>query len=117
MIAQALEHRGFRVHKSMTRVEAWCPDTDRYICGFYWHKATKATDKFPARPAVWRFDIAMSDCYSLKDLKSACIEAKRIRKVVHTCRAAWQKFSGSRSTSRWREYRGEVAALFLRQDT
>lgn len=116
LIEQALEARGFEIHKSENRVEAWCPNTGRYICGFYWQSATKASDSRTAMPSGWRFDLALADCFSLKDLKTALNEAKRVRKLVVICRTAWQAFCGSRSDRRWAEYRGHIAALFLRQD-
>jgi len=135
IIAQALEVRGYSIRRGDDRVEAWCPDTDRYVCGFYWRPAEKAKpaiesyaegDGFPAhagkpaqtaQPGGWRFDLAISDCFSLKDLKTAMNEANRVRRIVPECRTAWAAFSGSKSEKRWVEYRSHVAALFMRQDT
>jgi|SaaInlV_200m_DNA_4_1039719.scaffolds.fasta_scaffold05749_3 hypothetical protein len=134
IIAQALEFRGYTVRRADDRIEAWDPLTDRYVCGFYWRPATKAKaatlpfeagDGFPAHPGTpaqpavpggWRFDIAFSDCFSLKDLKTAMREANRVRRLVPECRTAWAAFSGSKSEKRWVEYRSHVAALFMRQD-
>lgn len=116
MIAQALEHRGFKVYKTLKRVEGRCKDTGLYICGFYWRSAVKETDNHPAMQASWRFDLAMADCFSLRDLKSAMVEARRVRKLLPRCRVAWKAFTSSRSDRRWTDYRSFVATLFLRQD-
>jgi len=116
LIAKALEARGFEVKKSDNRVEAWCVETGRYVCGFYWRPAVKAKGNIPVQPGCWRFDLALADCFSIKDLRSAMTEAKRVRRLVIKCRAAWKVFTTSRSDGRWMDYRSLVAALFLRQD-
>jgi hypothetical protein len=111
LIAQALEAQDFNVFKTAARVEGCCQETGRYICGFYWQSAQDD------RPQGWRFDLALADTFSLKDLKSAITEAKRVRRMIPRCREAWQRFVRSRSAGRWMDYRGHVASLFMRQDT
>jgi len=115
-IQTALEAQGFRVHKTAKRVEGYDKVTGRYICGFYWRTATKAKDGQPAMPAGWRFDLSLSDAFSLKDLKSAITEAMRVRTLLPELSAAWVGFAHSKSDKRWSAYRGVVAALFMRQD-
>ena len=116
LIAQSLTSQGFEIRLGTERVEAWDEVTGRYICGFYWRSAVKAKDDVPAQPGGWRFDLALADCFAVKDLKNSISEARRVQKLVPKCRAAWKEFTSSRSNGRWEHYRSLVAALFLRQD-
>jgi len=117
LIANALTAKGFLVEKTTLRVEASCPETQQYICGFYWKPATPATETQPATPSGWRFDISLADVFSVKDLKIAITEAHRVRNLVGHSRVAWQTYIKTRSSKRWAEYQGIIAALFLRQDS
>jgi hypothetical protein len=111
LIVKALEAQGFRVTTPEdTEVLGWCPVTNRFTCAFYWKSATSMT------PGHWQFSVALTDAYSLKDLKTCITEASRVRKLAQQIRSAWASFTSSKSTKRWVEYRGLVAALFLRQD-
>lgn len=97
-------------------MEAFDED-DNYVCGFYWQSAKKFDDPLKhSTPAGWRFDLCLSFAFSVKDLKSALTEAKRVRKLRPRLLEAWIRFSSSRSVSRWRDYRGHVAALFMRSE-
>lgn len=108
-IVDALRAQGFKAEKTENRVEAWTKDR-LLICGFYWQPAHGTS------PACWRFDLAMSECYSLKDLKTAIGEASRVQRLRCRLSEAWKAFSSSRSDKRWMDYRGHVASLFLRHD-
>lgn len=110
LIVKALEVQGFQVTAQEDTVWAKCPDTNRFTCAFYWKAASSEI------PGHWQFSLAMTDAYSLKDLKTCITEANRVRKLVRQVRSAWTNFTSSKSTKRWAEYRGLVAALFLRQD-
>lgn len=110
LIVKALEAQGFRVTFQEDTVWANCPDTNRFTCAFYWKSATSTI------PGHWQFSLAMTDAYSLKDLKTCITEASRVRKLVRQVRSAWASFTSSKSAKRWADYRGLVAALFLRQD-
>jgi len=116
LITKALEAQDFEVRGSEERVEAWCKVTKRYICGFYWESAVKPGLAHPARPGGWRFDLALSNAWSVKDLKTSITEARRVRRILPDTTEAWKAFASSKSNSRWSKYRGLVAALFLRQD-
>ena len=115
LIADALRAQGYEVRQTTGQVEARDPTSSRYICGFYWRPAAK-DPLGDAIPACWRFDVPISDCFSLKDLKSCIREASRVQRIIGRAMDAWKAFVASRSDRRWMEYRGIVAALFLRQD-
>jgi len=113
LIADALRAKGFRVTSSVDRIEAWDFVNGRLIGSFHWQKAGRLGG---GQPAGWRFDVALTDVFSVKDLKTAIREMTRVQSLIGKARAAWKAFVSSRSDKRWMEYRGFVAALFLRQD-
>lgn len=109
-IVKALQKKDLAVQRSDDRIDAWCQETERHICTFHWHPAENGN------PGRWRFHLAMFDCFSDKDLQTAAREAGRIQRLAKACQEAWVAFSLSKSNRRWATYRGDVAALFLRQD-
>lgn len=108
-IANALSAVGFTVATQAERIDIWEADR-KYLGGFIWRSATET------EPGAWHFVCTLSPIHCFRDLNTSVNELQRIRRLYGKIGAAWARFTESKSDRRWAEYRGLVAAMFLRQN-
>ena len=102
-LVDALKKLDLMVESTADRVAGWTQEGE-YACGFFWSKLHGA----------WRFDSPRPYIHTWDDLRTALDEYQWDQKVIteiESLYAAWKK---GRSETRWKRYRGAVAAFYLR---
>lgn len=107
LLVRLLEQRGFHVRTQRgSKVQAFDPHTNEYICGFTWRKGILGN------PGCWSFDISMADIHVQHDLQVVLGEISRVTRRRADTRKAWADYSESRSAKRWTHYLSHLALLF-----
>ena len=91
------------VQRYQERIEAWTADW-AFVGGFYWSKKRRA----------WRFDSPRPYVHTVEDLGHLRDEYQRDRRGIIQIEDAWDAFKTKPSQTRFKRYKGALAAFFLR---
>lgn len=96
--------RNMVIQTKSDRVEAWDADNWVFVGGFYWSKRRRA----------WRFDSPRPYAHTVEDLDLLLDEYQRDQRGLQQIEESWETFKGKPSQRRFRQYKGALAAFFLR---
>jgi hypothetical protein len=103
VLIDALKTLDLMVESTAERVVGWHEHGD-YACGFYWSKKRQA----------WRFDSPRPYVHTWEDLRTTMAEFRWDQRGIEVIEGLHGEWNKSRSESRWKRYRGAVAAFYMR---